>query len=486
MGKSVSEIESMTLTNVFKKFNENTILDKTQLSATGVNYIIERNLRRFCPICLKEKGYYKLLWQIKEISICLEHNIPLQTICHKCGNEQLYISESLVDLSCFKCGNTLFNYPDIINDNDLLNKNYRYYKEWEFLKDGSKALSTYQHSKDRDLALKILYLTQPSKEIFNLNSTRIISVSTSSKYKNFVLKKESSKLVSIQMFFAVIRELKIDIEIFHKIEVPQKFIGLINNEREQRTVEICLCPWCEYYKINYKNNLRRLVNKFITMEGTKYSKPSICLGCSMKHGYNEITGDWEVDRNVEILLKVKELMFIRKNKTEIIEEDKISKRLLDKLLGYIAYHKLVSYDVLKRFVSNKKETEEKDILNCFKEIAVATQSGLFDGLNKASYKMFGWSQPQFYYNFWNKNIQEYLNFEFYPNCSRENHTKKNNKINNIEDPKLLTKKVIERFLKLDIDISIDAVAKELGFGVTKCISLKLHPFIKEGKEEQKK
>ena len=47
-------------------------------------YFISNRLR-FCPICIKEVGYYKIQWQLKTSVVCIYHDKWLLDCCHNCG-----------------------------------------------------------------------------------------------------------------------------------------------------------------------------------------------------------------------------------------------------------------------------------------------------------------------------------------------------------------------------------------------------------------
>lgn len=61
---------------------------------------------RFCPLCLKEKDYFKDVWRVMFINICNEHQCYLHNSCPKC-NHPIDISKNSYKLhytQCWHCG----------------------------------------------------------------------------------------------------------------------------------------------------------------------------------------------------------------------------------------------------------------------------------------------------------------------------------------------------------------------------------------------
>lgn len=50
----------------------------------NLGYFISRKLR-FCTMCIKELGYYKIEWQLRASVACKEHGVWLRDCCHRCG-----------------------------------------------------------------------------------------------------------------------------------------------------------------------------------------------------------------------------------------------------------------------------------------------------------------------------------------------------------------------------------------------------------------
>ncbi len=47
--------------------------------------LVDFNINKFCPICIKNKGYWKKEWLLKPLTICILHNVKLQINCPHCN-----------------------------------------------------------------------------------------------------------------------------------------------------------------------------------------------------------------------------------------------------------------------------------------------------------------------------------------------------------------------------------------------------------------
>lgn len=79
-GKSFSTLEPMIYT---RNFNE-----KYKFLNSMVSFrMVEPCRPKFCPYCLLENRYHRMLWDYSLITACLIHKCLLVADCHKCGNK---------------------------------------------------------------------------------------------------------------------------------------------------------------------------------------------------------------------------------------------------------------------------------------------------------------------------------------------------------------------------------------------------------------
>lgn len=65
----------------------------------------------YCPLCLKENGYYKKEWKLYFVNACTKHCCLLESQCPKCGSPlaPVYIQADHGMEICFKCGASLLD-----------------------------------------------------------------------------------------------------------------------------------------------------------------------------------------------------------------------------------------------------------------------------------------------------------------------------------------------------------------------------------------
>ncbi len=84
------------------------------------NFVSETKTK-FCPQCLKKNHYHKIYWQLKDILVCLEHNIALIGSCVNCGSDIKV--EDVIEGFCSKCGVNLENAVQKVCSEDLITSN---------------------------------------------------------------------------------------------------------------------------------------------------------------------------------------------------------------------------------------------------------------------------------------------------------------------------------------------------------------------------
>lgn len=137
LGVSVSQIEKMTLTSVFNKYIEEESIQPSSYKL--LLSLINNKTRRFCPVCLNENKYFKLIWQVKELEICDKHSTKLTDICPICGCIQPYIHEKLGQIKCLKCNSQLDQSNlNSVNQN-IVSEQLSKYSDWYFLMDNSRS-----------------------------------------------------------------------------------------------------------------------------------------------------------------------------------------------------------------------------------------------------------------------------------------------------------------------------------------------------------
>ncbi|MBK8187869.1 MAG: TniQ family protein [Cellvibrio sp.] len=63
------------------------------------NYFVARG-HRFCPLCLKDKPYFKMCWQLRVSVVCLKHKIWLHDFCFKCETQNSFSNSKITSCKC--------------------------------------------------------------------------------------------------------------------------------------------------------------------------------------------------------------------------------------------------------------------------------------------------------------------------------------------------------------------------------------------------
>ena len=73
---------------------------------------------RYCPLCLKEDGYFKKEWRLLYVNACLKHRCYLENECPQCGSPIILTlsSENSCHTNCFQCGCPLVERDSVLID----------------------------------------------------------------------------------------------------------------------------------------------------------------------------------------------------------------------------------------------------------------------------------------------------------------------------------------------------------------------------------
>lgn len=88
---------------------------------------------RFCPLCLKEKGYFRLIWRFGHLVGCPIHNVYLVDQCPSCGEKVKLLRPNPKIGFCHNCETDLSQAPQIHLPDELIEKNLKFAQDLEFL-----------------------------------------------------------------------------------------------------------------------------------------------------------------------------------------------------------------------------------------------------------------------------------------------------------------------------------------------------------------
>lgn len=376
--------------------------------------LMEIKLRKFCSHCLKENSGFQKLWQIKGIEYCIKHKVKLRNSCSVCNQEQPYIQNNLGEYRCLYCEDYLFSNdqesPELI---ELGDDQLKIYENWKYLlKPESQILPRIINglSLEQTVCLTVIFALQsqieesPTQFRSNLVSKLLRSEYLYRMLRSFNEKGPSQK-ITLPHLLKILKRTGISLEHFINIQVPDSYIMSIKYRDKERASRRCLTPWCTTYK-KADAIMQIPFNNYSYYNKERYSKASICTNCSIRFGYKASTKEWsEIGGIIDLVDKVIYLIWFGKNEDEIKLTLNISDTDYYTAIGY-GY----KYDLLPKAIKKMYGTSinsKDDIKLCF--IKLFSDSGKI--LEKAQ-NWFGWNPIQFYYHFYDPEVQYYRWIEF--------------------------------------------------------------------------
>src|SRR5690606_29083881 len=95
------DLLSLSFYFVIKTFRSNEDVERSRFISGMI-----RDHLCYCYECLQEKLYYQIFWKIKDLNVCIKHNVLLADKCGTCN--KLIKWENLTDINlCPGCGYSL-------------------------------------------------------------------------------------------------------------------------------------------------------------------------------------------------------------------------------------------------------------------------------------------------------------------------------------------------------------------------------------------
>lgn len=415
----------------------------------------------FCPKCLKEKMYYKLIWRISEIKTCDKHGCILISKCVKCNSKITY-EDALSIGVCNKCGQKVGEKIDIEKlDSNFLQEQVYLYKVWNTLIYGE-----YDKMNSKEIAYKILYIINNKEK--NLRREILKSEGRQKFFIPMLLQYArgttmSKRVLHISTVIKILLEYKINIEDFLSLNVPKKFIDSIENIKQTRlSVASCMAPWCGNYEVegsliktstSYKKSINDnvfLYYMYCSICGCEYAydeKGKLVERTEFIDGFNRLSNTWS-----------KELLLGNLAHKNCITEDK-----LKILLAY--------FNTRGMYLKNENSIILKeDLINVFiREIK--------KGRSLREIR---------YLKYWN-NYREYLLYRFHKEVMLNINMKKvtRNKRISIGSRHKKVTEVLEELLKANITITLNQVCRILKVSPETIRYWKCNKLISDYKRKQK-
>lgn len=208
------------------------------------------NEYRFCPYCLKEKSYYRLLWRIADISICADHGCKLLNSCGACGKHILLSNmykTHLFEYLCPFCNSYLCNSKASPANANELKKNKWTMKAWTSLLTSPICIDS------KELAIRLLYVIGNFESAFyreSFSSSIPNKILLASLLQHARGSLSQDRTLHLSFVLQTLYQHGVSIEEFLKLEIPQSFrTSLQYNFGRKVERFMCQAPWCQGYQV---------------------------------------------------------------------------------------------------------------------------------------------------------------------------------------------------------------------------------------------
>lgn len=245
--------------------------------------VIRDNLY-YCPLCLDEHRYYRLIWQLNGVSICPEHNIYLLNKCAKCKKEINYNTIKKINI-CPYCGNTLHNISSYTVIKGDVSDQVWLYNAWNSLLNLQSV-----NVKPNDVALKLIFLLNNKKDYFirelvskELSNSKILSTLLQHARESL----SHTRVIHISFILDILSKMNVDINDFFSIVLPVTFIdSIIKKKQTIKDSKACMAHWCANF------NMQGLLIKTGTSVKKKNNEMKmhyylICPECGCEYALDE-------------------------------------------------------------------------------------------------------------------------------------------------------------------------------------------------------
>ncbi|MFF3926603.1 TniQ family protein [Paenibacillus lactis] len=349
--------------------------------------------RRFCPLCLKEKNSYLLFWQISEIKVCFKHGIELTSKCPSCHQDQPYLSPFLIESECYLCKEKLSkcDHADLKNS-VLSSEQLRLYHLWDTLLNNEfKPKFNKGNSKREDLVLMILYFCSANQKKFVSSDVKFLTHIAKSKMLSFMKRGKEYKPTLYLILNTMIKS-GLEFSDLFENEIPTTFISSVKQHKQCfPEIPSCQSPWCSSY--NTSNTLIRA--KPLAWETVKYFKVYMCTSCYVKYGRKPNEDYCEISESY---------IWAWNNILPLFKERYSESKIMD-ILNF-SRQKVVKYSVYfsVQGVLNKADNIPIDPVHApvdfFKKMRCRNIVPLMQA--------YGWGMKEYFYYFYNKEVQSYL------------------------------------------------------------------------------
>ncbi|MCX7922243.1 MAG: TniQ family protein [Clostridia bacterium] len=353
-GLKEEEIFKMTLYYVFKKFCINESFDRARF----LFGMIRDEEFFYCPACLKEKAYHRLIWTIESITVCLLHGVRLQNTCPNCGSVLKQHEMREIEL-CPKCMRKLTNSIGTPTSSELE------YKEQVWLNESWYQLIQPNEQKfnAQVLGLKALYLLNKKKlefdrELIYMNIENPKLLPTLLQHARGTLTQK--RTIHLQFILSILLKENMSMQKFYDLELPQSFVNAVLIKPDSiKEKPRCKAPWCINSSVD--DSLIKIATSYQrNYDGELISFYFICPKCGCEYIYDGKGCIVERTKFIEGYKMLKDLPLGKMNLKELCDLTGLKN---EKIRRYIAYFS--SNKILKPINKYKKVKVDKKCLSIF-------------------------------------------------------------------------------------------------------------------------
>ena len=458
----VDEIYKMSFYYLLKRFCGESKVERSRF----MSGLLEEEYY-YCPLCLDEKPYHRLLWEVKEIKVCHIHKIKLTNECSSC--HKIILIKELNKLNiCPYCNSKLYKKTGSFNyvDNPTVLQQMWYYNALK------KLTSSFDFKmKPEEIALKILYILNNCNSTFNKNNVRVALTNKENTLPMLLqhVRKtiHDKRTLHVKYLLSILYENHVSVSEFLKLKIPRTFIDLVRQKVIlKKDKAYCLAPWCSNYKkkgslIKTGTSFKRKIN------GNNLKYYLVCPNCGCGYGFDK-----------EDILVERTYFIIAFNVLKEYSNKEISLRELSCRSG-------LSVDKLKRglayFASRKIyfETYNSKDFKCIKIILQKVVNAI--KLNESIKSIEKWNIWNSYYEFlfyrFHKDVIYQINFKEHPKMVGHTY--------DLNEKKQLILSKLELMLNYKIDITIKSICKQMNICPETLRNWKLNSMVAEMKNKQK-
>jgi hypothetical protein len=240
-----NQVLNASLCNVLRVFHPGSTPERSRFMSGMI-----RNTLHFCPECLKESTYFRLIWRVEGTIGCLNHQRYLQSECTSCKREIAFRDVCEVGI-CPYCGASLTASPNTVlslQESDRTKQAW-WYQAWEVLLDDHP----HKHQ-PHELAMMLLYVLNDKKASPDMGyiaaHLRDKKAALQTLLQHARRSLAQSRTLHLSLLVDTLYEFNFRLDEFFNLAVPHQFIDAILQQPMRRIDQLaCMAPWCANYRV---------------------------------------------------------------------------------------------------------------------------------------------------------------------------------------------------------------------------------------------